>query len=132
LVSKSCWLLFEVKCHHDMTLADFCRLYWGGSLFVAHYEDGIRFVSGTERFYGRGSTRALHLRQRNQNREQVQTQGVLHLHLKQRLWTKCLGWQKSGVNFPGILPRVKHCVREVEWTFVVDIGFQRAFVGSMF
>ena len=101
-------------------------------MFVVHYEDGIRFVSGTERLYERGSTRALHLRQRNQNREQVQTQGVLHLHLKQRLWIKCLGWQKSGVNFPGILPRVKHCVREVEWTFVVDIGFQRAFVGSMF
>ena len=90
-----------------------------------HYEDGMRFVGEAERLQAGGSTRALHLRQREQNL-------VLHLHLKQRLWIKCLGWQKSGVNFPGILPRVKHCVREVEWTFVVDIGFQRAFVGSMF
>ena len=85
----------------------------------------MRFVGEAERLQAGGSTRALHLRQREQNL-------VLHLHLKQRLWIKCLGWQKSGVNFPGILPRVKHCVREVEWTFVVDIGFQRAFVGSMF
>ena len=27
---------------------------------------------------------------------------------------------------------MKHFVRVVEWTFVVDMGFQRAFVGSMF
>ena len=73
-------------------------------LFVVHYKDGIRFVSGTERVYERGSSRALHLRRREKNREQVQTQGVLHLHLKQRLWIKCLGWQMSGVIFPGILP----------------------------
>ena len=57
----------------------------------------MRFVSGTQRVYGRGSNRALHLRRREQSL-------VLHLHLKQRLWSKCLGWQKSDMNFPGILP----------------------------
>ena len=76
------------------------------NLFVVHYEGGVRFVGEISSLQGGGSP-VYHFRQRNQNREQLQTQGVLHLHLKQRLWIQCLGWQKPRVKFRGILPGKK-------------------------